>query len=81
MRLIDADKLIDFIDPGHLRQPDKLCFSEIDVVNMINHTPTAYDVDEVLRQLDEEKNFRMQILTHVRNSARYKNQKKEIILS
>ncbi len=55
MRLIDADKLIDFIDPGHLRQPDKLCFSEIDVVNMINHTPTAYDVDEVLRQLDEEK--------------------------
>lgn len=55
MRLIDADKLIDFIDPGHLRQPDKLCFSEIDVANMINNTPTAYDVNEVLQQLDEEK--------------------------
>lgn len=55
MRLIDADKLIDFIDPGHLRQPDKMCFSEIDIVNMINSTPTAYDVDEVLRQLDREK--------------------------
>lgn len=55
MRLIDADKLIDFIDPGHLRQPDKLCFSEIDVANMINNTPTAYDVNEVLQQLDEKK--------------------------
>lgn len=43
MRLIDVDKLIDFIDCGHLRHPTELCFSEIDVVNMLNHAPTACD--------------------------------------
>ena len=30
MRLIDADALIEFIDPGHLRHPDELAFSELD---------------------------------------------------
>ena len=40
MRLIDADALIDWIDPGHLRHPSELCFSEFHVVNMINHAPT-----------------------------------------
>ncbi|MDO5339248.1 MAG: hypothetical protein Q4E78_03945 [Eubacteriales bacterium] len=55
MRLIDADKLIDYIEPGHLRQPGELCFSEIDVVNMINNTPTAYDIDNVVNQLEMGK--------------------------
>ena len=39
-RYIDADALIDFIDVGHLRHPSELCFSEIDVVNMLNHAPS-----------------------------------------
>lgn len=39
-RYIDADALIDFIDVGHLRHPSELCFSEVDVVNMLNHAPS-----------------------------------------
>ena len=27
-QLIDANKLIDFIDVGHLRHPGELCYSE-----------------------------------------------------
>ena len=53
MRLIDADKLIEFIDAGHLRHPGEICFSELDVVNMLNHAPTAYKLDMVLEQLEE----------------------------
>ena len=44
MRLIDADALIEFIDAGHLRHQGELAFSELDVVNMLNHAPTVYDV-------------------------------------
>lgn len=51
MRLIDADALIDFIDPEHLRHPDELSFSEVDVVNILNHAPTAYDVEKVIERL------------------------------
>ena len=40
-RYIDADALIDFIDVGHSRHPSELCFSEIDVVNLLLHAPTA----------------------------------------
>lgn len=52
MKLIDADALIEFVDPGHLRHPGEATFSELDVVNMLNHAPTAYDVDKVLMCLD-----------------------------
>lgn len=55
MRLIDADALIEFIDPGHLRHPDELAFSELDVVNILNHAPTANDVEKVVEQLEKEK--------------------------
>ena len=48
MKYIDADALIEFIDVGHLRHPSELCFSELDVVNMLNHAPSA-DVVEVVR--------------------------------
>lgn len=41
MRLIDADALISFIDPEHLRHSGELTFSEVDVINMLNHAPTA----------------------------------------
>ena len=39
-RLIDADALIDFIDCGHLRNPLESCFSERDVVDMLESRPT-----------------------------------------
>ena len=55
MRLIDADKLIDYIDAGHFRNPNELCFSEMDVVNMLLHAPTAYDVDAVVKKLEDEE--------------------------
>ena len=54
MRLIDADALIEFIDAGHLRHPGELAFSELDVVNMLSHAPTAYDADKVMEQLNKE---------------------------
>lgn len=55
MRLIDADALIEFIDPGHLRHPGELVFSEVDVVNMLNHAPTAYKPDAVKAELKQLK--------------------------
>ena len=48
MRYIDADKLIDFIDCGHLRPPTELAFSDLDVIEMIKKQPTA-DVRENVR--------------------------------
>lgn len=45
-RYIDADKLIEFIDFGHLlRSPTELAFSDLDVMKMIKKQPTA-DVRE-----------------------------------
>lgn len=55
MRLIDADVLIDFIDLGHLRHQGELTFSELDVVNMLNHAPTAYKPDDVKSELEQLK--------------------------
>ena len=40
MRPIDADALISFIDMGHLRNPLENCFSEQDVVDMLESQPT-----------------------------------------
>jgi hypothetical protein len=45
-RLIDADALIDFLDIGHLRHPSELCFSEVDVANLLLRAPTL-SPDEV----------------------------------
>lgn len=53
-RLIDADALIEFIDVGHLRHPSELCFSEVDVVNMLNHAPIAYDVEKVVAEIQKK---------------------------
>ena len=39
-RMIDVDSLIDFIDMGHLRNPLESCFSERDVVDMLESRPT-----------------------------------------
>ena len=48
MRLIDADALVDFIDCGHLRNPLESCFSERDVVDMLESRPTI-DAAPVVR--------------------------------
>ena len=40
-RLIDADALKEYIDCGHLRNPCEVCFSELDVVNLIDAQPTV----------------------------------------
>lgn len=40
MRLIDADALKSWIDCGHLRPPTELCFSELDVVQILDERPT-----------------------------------------
>ena len=50
-RLIDADKLIDFIDVGHLRHSGELCYSETDVANLLLHAP-AVDAVPVVRCKD-----------------------------
>lgn len=48
MRLIDADKLenVDFSD----------CIDSMEIMNVIDEQPTAYDVDKVVEQLEAEKN-------------------------
>ena len=48
MRLIDVDALIDFIDCGHLRNPVESCFTERDIVDMLEARPTV-DAVEVVR--------------------------------
>lgn len=50
MRLIDADKLMQDIRNTITEQS-----STIDWLNLINRQPTAYDVDAVVKQLEEEK--------------------------
>lgn len=40
MRPIDADALISFIDMGYLRNPLEACYSERDVVDMLESRPT-----------------------------------------
>lgn len=67
MRLIDADALKEYIDCGHLRDPGELCFSEIDVVELIDAQTTVEVTDKEdfpegffekpRRQATEEKGF------------------------
>lgn len=56
MRLIDADALKSYIDCGHLRPPTETCFSELDVVRMLDKQPTI-DAEPVRhgRWLESEK--------------------------
>ena len=46
-RLIDANALIDFIDVGQLRNQGELCYSEVDVANLLLHAPTVDAVEVV----------------------------------
>lgn len=52
--LISRSDLISYINAGHLRNPNELCFSENDIVEMIKNQPTAYDVENVVVELEEK---------------------------
>jgi hypothetical protein len=49
MRLIDADKLenVDFSD----------CIDSMEIMNVIDEQPTAYDPDKVVKQLEKLKSL------------------------
>ena len=51
VRLIDAEAFKRYVDCGHLRPPTEICFSEIDVVSMIDRQP-AVDAVPVVRCKD-----------------------------
>ena len=71
-RLIDADAIIDFIDMGHTRNPLETCFSERDVVDMLESASTV-DAVEVVRCRDC-KHYRPQKKSaHWENRANYCN--------
>ena len=71
-RLTDADKLIDFIDVGHLRHSGELCYSETEVANLLLHAPTV-DAVPVVRCKDC-KHYRPQKKSaHWENRANYCN--------
>lgn len=40
VRPIDAEAMKSYIDCGHLRSPTEKCFSELDVVRMLDKQPT-----------------------------------------
>lgn len=58
MRLIDADKYTEniknFADSIKIGNP-KFAAVYYAIINSINRQPTAYDVDNVLKQLEDEK--------------------------
>ena len=71
-RLIDADKLIDFIDVGHLRHSGELCYSETEVANLLLHAPTV-DAVEVVRCRDCKHYKPQKKSAHWENRANYCN--------
>ena len=71
-RLINADKLIDFIDIGHLRHSGELCYSETEVANLLLHAPTV-DAVEVVRCRDCKHYKPQKKSAHWENRANYCN--------
>ena len=71
-RLIDANKLIDFIDIGHLRHSGELCYSETDVANLLLHAPTV-DAVEVVRCRNCKHHKPQKKSAHWENSVNYCN--------
>lgn len=49
-KLISAEKFIRWLDVGHYRPPTELCYSENDVVKMIDMQPTA-EASPVVRSM------------------------------
>jgi hypothetical protein len=60
-RLIDADALLAYIDVGHLRPPTEICFSELDVKNIVDKSPTLDAVPVVRGEWVEAKSGVMSV--------------------
>lgn len=54
MRLIDADKLIDYFYYGINDRPVIDGYNDRKIIDIIKEQPTAYDVDKVLNELREK---------------------------
>ena len=64
-RLIDAGKILDNLS-GMLKSMD-----DYDAVKkVINDMPTAYDVDAVVKQLEEEKNLHKRMIKYEQKNGR-----------
>ena len=55
-RLIDTDDLIMYLDLEDTEEEREENVGDIITLETIDRIPTAYDLDEVLKQLEEEKN-------------------------
>ena len=55
MRLIDADKITSAEIAKYLGRGYEFCIPDIE--DMLKEQPTAYDVDKVVKQLDEKSFF------------------------
>ena len=68
-RLIDADKLIEILEENNQKLQEQIkdervevqkvvyeaqLFTGVDIIKLIKEQPTAFDVDKVLEQLEEE---------------------------
>lgn len=54
MRLIDADKLIDYFYYGEDDKPIIDGISDRKIINIIKNQPTAFDTEKVVEQLKEK---------------------------
>ena len=67
-RLIDVNALIEWIDIGHLRNPLETCFSERDVVDMLESRQTVDAVEVVCcrdcKHFDAGDEFNRPLCTH-----------------
>ena len=61
MRLIDADKLVDYFYYGIDDKPIIDGISDRKIIDIIKNQPTAYDVDKVVEQLEELKTINVDI--------------------
>ena len=55
MRLIDADKLIDYFYFGIDDKPIIDGISDRKIIDIIKNQPTAYDIDKVVKELEKSK--------------------------
>lgn len=55
MRLIDADELINYFYYGIDDKPIIDGISDRKIIDIIKNQPTAYDIDKVIEQLEEQK--------------------------
>lgn len=64
MRLIDADKLIDYFYYGINDRPIIDGYNDRKIIDIIKEQHTAYDVDKVIEQLNNVKKIMMPVLDY-----------------